>query len=195
MNSLKWSKLIVLSTLLIFTSCFKSTPETENTATGESKMSSIYEQKINGLDGKPIHLNQYKGKPLMFVNIATKCGYTPQLDGLEALNKKYQDKGFKLIGLPSNDFGGQTPEDAEGIKKFCKLNHGVSFELSEKILVKNPKPQGLVDWLVKNSKSKSAVKWNFEKFVVNKEGKLTARFESKVEPLDKVLVDAVEQVL
>lgn len=195
MNSLKWSKLIVLATLLIFTSCFKSNSKTEVVTEGESKMSSIYEQKINGLDGKPIDLSQYKGKPLMFVNIATKCGYTPQLDGLEALNKKYQDKGFKLIGLPSNDFGGQTPEDAEGIKKFCKLNHGVSFELSEKILVKNPKPQGLVDWLVQNSESKSAVKWNFEKFVVSKEGKLTARFESKVEPSDKVLVEAVEQVL
>jgi glutathione peroxidase len=195
MNTVKLFKVTVLSTLLIFTSCTKSNSKIESLKTEESKMSSIYEQKINGLDGKPIDLNQYKGKPLMFVNIATKCGYTPQLDGLEALNKKYEAKGFKLIGLPSNDFGGQTPEDAEGIKKFCKLNHGVSFELSEKILVKNPEPKGLVDWLVQNSESKSPVKWNFEKFVINKEGKLTARFESKVEPLDKALVEAVEQVL
>lgn len=189
---MKTLNILLIAIPFVLTSCFKT--KTQTLKTGDTQVS-IYESKINGLDGKSLKLEQYKGKALMFVNIATKCGYTPQLDGLEALHKKYEAKGLKIIGIPSNDFGGQTPEDAKGIKDFCKLNYGVNFELSEKMLVKSPKPQSVVSWLVANSDNQGPVEWNFEKFIVSKDGKLVSRFKSAVTPSDPDLIDAIEQVL
>ena len=112
---------------------------------------SVHGIKINKIGGKPMDLSTYKGKPVLLVNIATKCGYTPQLEGLEALHKKYKEKGLVVLGVPSNEFGGQTPEDNEGVKKFCKLNYGVSFQLTEKTVVKGDDKHPLIKSLIAGS--------------------------------------------
>jgi glutathione peroxidase len=155
----------------------------------------VYQEQINSIGGKPMDLSQYKGKPVLFVNIATKCGYTPQLDGLETLYKEYKDQGFQVVGIPSNDFGGQTPEDNEGVKKFCKLNYGVTFPLTEKAVVKGDGKHPLVANLVEQSSDKKEIGWNFEKFLVDKDGKLVERYGSSVKPEDKGLKDKIASLL
>ena len=122
----------------------------------------MYQQKINNIGGKPMNLSDYKGHPVLFVNIATKCGYTPQLDGLEALYQEYKEKGLRVVGIPSNDFGGQTPEDNEGVQKFCKLNYGVTFPLTEKAVVKGEKKHPLIAHLLEQSADKKEIKWKLK---------------------------------
>ncbi len=156
---------------------------------------SLHGQKINNIGGKPMDLTQYKGKPVLMVNIATKCGYTPQLEGLEALYQKYKDKGLVVVGIPSNDFGGQTPEDNEGVKKFCKLNYGVSFPLTEKAVVKGEKKHPLIANLISQSDNKKDIEWNFEKFLIDKNGQLVERYGSSVKPEDKELTDKIVSLL
>lgn len=155
----------------------------------------LYDQQINNIGGKKMDLSAYKGKPVLLVNIATKCGYTPQLEGMEKLHQQYKDKGLVVLGIPSNDFGGQTPEDNEGVKKFCKLNYGVTFPLTEKAVVKGEKKHPLIADLISQSDNKSEIGWNFEKFLVDKNGKLVERYDSSVKPLDKKLTDKITTLL
>ncbi len=156
---------------------------------------SIHLEKINKIGGKPMDLSEYKGKPVLFVNIATKCGYTPQLDGLEKLYQKYKEKGLMVVGIPSNDFGGQTPEANDEVKKFCKLNYGVTFPLTEKTVVKGEDKHPLIENLVSQSENKAEIGWNFEKFLVDKDGKLVERYGSAVKPDDSKLTDKIASVL
>lgn len=155
----------------------------------------LYSQPISTLGGKPLNLKDYQGKPLLIVNIATQCGFTKQLKGLESLHQKYREKGLIVLGIPSNDFGGQTPEDAEGVKKFCKLNYGANFQLTEKAPVKGAQKHPLIAKLIEGASLKDEIKWNFEKFLVDRNGNVVKRFSSKVEPEDTSLVSEIEKVL
>lgn len=157
--------------------------------------SGLYKQHIKTIGRKSMDLNTYKGHPLLIVNIATQCGYTPQLEGLEKLYKEYKDKGLVVLGVPSNDFGSQTPEDNEGVKKFCKLNYGVTFPLTEKVVVKGEKKHPLISELLKQSKDHKEIAWNFEKFLVDKQGQLVERYASDVKPNDPALKDKINSLL
>ena len=152
--------------------------------------SDFHTMNIKSAKGKDISFKDYKGKPILMVNIATKCGYTPQLDDLEKLSKKYAGK-ITVLGLPSNDFGGQTPEGNEKVAEFCRLNYGVSFPLTQKIKVIGPEKHPVYKFLVGEG---NEVKWNFEKFLVDGEGKVVARFPSSTKPLGDELVGAIDKL-
>lgn len=155
----------------------------------------FYQQNIKSIGGKKMDLKAYKGKPVLVVNIATQCGYTPQLDGLEKLYQLYKEKGFIVIGIPSNDFGGQTPEDSVGVAKFCKLNYGVTFPITEKIVVKGEKKHPLITSLISQSPEKEEIAWNFEKFLIDKDGHVVGRYKSAIKPDDKQLTDKISALL
>lgn len=156
---------------------------------------SFYEIPVTTIDGKSTSLKDYAGKTVLIVNTASKCGYTPQYEGLEALYKKYQSKGLVVIGMPCNQFGAQEPGNEAEIKKFCKLKYGVEFPMLKKGDVNGPNRHALYKYLISNSLDKTDIKWNFEKFLVDKNGKVIARFDSKAEPNSKELVNLVERNL
>src|SRR3954449_1657878 len=136
---------------------------------------SIYGQKINTLEGEPADLSQYKGKALLVVNVASKCGLTPQYEGLEKLHETYGDRGFEVLGFPCNQFGGQEPGTAEEIREFCDTNYKVAFPLFEKIDVNGTHAHPIYQELTQTPDADGEagdVKWNFEKFLVAPDGKI-----------------------
>lgn len=136
------------------------------------------------------------GKAVLFVNVASKCGYTPQYEGLQALYTQYKDKGLTIVGVPCNQFGAQEPGSAEEIASFCKLNYGVDFPLLEKQDVNGAARSALYTQLISSPAGGGAdVKWNFEKFLVAPNGEVVGRFPSKVAPNDPALAAAIEKVL
>ncbi len=146
---------------------------------------SIYDIKINSLQGKTIDFSVFKGKHILFVNVASKCGFTPQYKKLQALNDMYKDN-LVIVGVPSNQFGKQEPGTPDEIQEFCQVNYGVTFLLTEKIDVKGKQQHLLYQWLTdkqKNGTSSSSVKWNFQKYLVDSEGKLIRSFSSITNPL------------
>lgn len=153
----------------------------------------IYEIEINKLDGTPLDLKGLKGKKVMFVNVASKCGLTPQYEGLEKL---YQEHGgqLEIIGLPCNQFAFQEPGDAQKISEFCQKNYGVSFTITEKIKVRGKEQHDIYTWLTNkglNGKFNSSVKWNFQKYLVSGNGELEAKFAPTVEPLSEEITKAI----
>ena len=174
-------KLLTLS-LFMFSLFSKSQP---NTAPSES----IYDIKKNALNGDEINLSDYKGKYILFVNVASECGFTGQYEDLQKLYETYKDK-LMIIGVPCNQFGGQEPGTSSEIQTFCKVNYGVTFLLTEKIEVKGNNQHSLYQWLTqksKNNSSNSTVKWNFQKYLVGKNGQLLDYFYSTTKPLsDKI---------
>lgn len=152
----------------------------------------LYGITLKQTDGKELKLSSLKGKAVLFVNVATRCGYTGQLDDLEKLHQKYKTKKFTVVGIPSNDFKGQTPEGNEEVAKFCRLKYGVTFPLTEKAHVKGDKKIDLIKILQKDEHD---IKWNFEKFLVNANGDVVARFGSGVEPLSKEVTTKIESIL
>jgi glutathione peroxidase len=150
-------------------------------------------QTIKNIGGQALDLTQYKNKNILIVNIATQCGYTPQLKGLESLYQKYKEKNLVVIGIPSNDFGGQTPEAAQEVKKFCELNYGVTFPLSEKVTVKGEAKHPLIAALIEASGNNDDIAWNFEKFLVQAKDGQVLRFKSSVKPDDQSLISAIEK--
>lgn len=149
---------------------------------------SVYDFKFKTIDGKEISLSKFKGKKILIVNTASKCGNTPQYDDLEKLHKQYGKK-LVLIGFPANNFGGQEPGNNLEIKDFCKKNYGVTFLLSEKVSVKGDDINPLFKYLTteQNADFTGDIKWNFEKFLINEQGQLVHRYRSKVKPLDEVI--------
>ena len=148
------------------------------------------------IDGKSTSLADYKGKVVLIVNTASKCGLTPQYSALEDLQKTYAGKGFTVIGFPCNDFGGQEPGTADEIQQFCKTKYSVSFPLMEKIHVKGKEQHPLYAALTgKDAAFPGEVKWNFGKFLINKDGKVIARFEPRQTPDSKEVTEAVENAL
>jgi glutathione peroxidase len=155
--------------------------------------SSIHEFTLDSIDGKPMPLFAYKGKVVLVVNVASKCGYTPQYAGLQALHSKYKDKGLVILGVPANNFGGQEPGSNEEIQQFCSRTYNVSFPMTKKVSVKGADMTPLYGYLT--TANGGDVKWNFTKFLVGKDGKVLARFESKVPPDSPELTGAVEKAL
>lgn len=154
--------------------------------------SSVYDFTLNSIDGQPAPLADYKGKVLLLVNVASKCGFTPQYTALESLYEKYKDQGLVVIGFPANNFGGQEPGSNEEIKTFCSRTYRVAFPMYSKISVKGEDQAPLYQFLTETG---GEIKWNFTKFLVDKNGKVIARFESKVTPDSAELTGAVEKAL
>ncbi len=162
---------------------------------GEQPMN-IYDISVKDMSGSEVPLSKYEGKVLLIVNVASKCGYTPQYEGLETLYKKYHDKGFEILAFPCNDFGNQEPGTNEEIKEFCTTTYGVSFPLFDKIKVLGENREPLYDKLINNPTTEQGdVNWNFEKFLIDKKGEITARFRTKVEPMSDEIVNALEREL
>lgn len=151
---------------------------------------SVYDFKVPALDGSTIDISQYKGKKILIVNTASKCGFTPQYDGLEKLYEKYKDK-LVIIGFPANNFGGQEPGTNSDIKEFCKKNYGVSFPMAGKVDVVGDNIHPLFKYLTDEAKKMGVadpvIKWNFTKFLIDENGKLIAVFPSKVTPMSDEL--------
>lgn len=150
------------------------------------------------LNGEPASLAEYKGQVVLAVNVASKCGYTPQYAGLQALHDRYSSRGFTVLGFPCNQFHGQEPGTAEQIQEFCSLNYGVTFPLFEKLDVKGDHQHPLYAILTEaadDSGKAGTVGWNFEKFLVGKDGRVLRRFRTKVVPEDPKLAEAIEALL
>lgn len=147
---------------------------------------SIYDFKVPAIDGKTIDFAQFKGKKILIVNTASKCGFTKQYKGLEELYKKYKDQ-LVVIGFPANNFLGQEPGTNEAIAAFCEENYGVTFPMAAKISVKGKDIHPLYSWLTnkkENGVMDADIRWNFTKFLLNEKGKLVAKFDSKIDPMD-----------
>ena len=174
--------------LIISTSLFFKTTTMETTST-------LYGIKINSISGDKIDLSDYKGKKILFVNVASECGFTLQYEGLQALYELYKDK-LMIIGVPSNQFGGQEPGSAEQIQSFCKLNYGVTFLITEKVAVKGKNKHPLYEWLTKKEKNgvkNSSVKWNFQKYLVDENGHLIDYYFSLTKPMSRKITKHLSQ--
>lgn len=150
---------------------------------------SIYDFSVEALDGSRINFSAFKGKKILIVNTASECGYTPQYEGLEALYKKYKGK-LVIVGFPANNFGGQEPGSNTEIKEFCKKNYGVSFPMAAKISVKGEDTAPIYKWLCNKSENgvlDAEIKWNFNKFLLDENGKIIVKFNSNVTPLSDEL--------
>lgn len=159
---------------------------------------SVYEFTMKDIDGKDVKLDAYKGKVALVVNVASKCGNTPQYEGLEALYEKYKDKGFVVLGFPANNFMGQEPGTDKEIKEFCTLTYKVKFPMFSKISVKGADQHPFYTYLTNkqtNPGFDGDITWNFEKFLVGKDGKVLARFSPKTKPDDPKVVEAIENAL
>jgi glutathione peroxidase len=158
--------------------------------------SSIHDAAVKDIDGKPLTLDQYRGKVLLIVNVASRCGFTPQYKQLEAVFEKYKDKGFVVLGFPCNQFGKQEPGTDEEIKQFCSSKYNVTFPMFDKIEVNGPNRHPLYTSLAgKDSPYPGDIKWNFSKFLISRDGKILKRFESPVVPDSPEVTQAIEAAL
>ncbi len=153
----------------------------------------VQDISVKDIDGKKTTLKDYAGKVLLIVNVASECGYTPQYVGLQALHEKLSGKGFTVLGFPCNDFGGQEPGSEDQIKTFCSLNYKVTFPMFAKVSIKGEAKHPLYAAL--QTAVGGEVGWNFEKFLIGKDGKVLQRFGSDVEPDSPVLLEAIEAAL
>ena len=165
-------------------SIFIKTLTITNKSSKMSSKKSIYDIEINSLQGKPINLSLFKGKKILFVNVASKCGFTPQYKELQKLHNLYEES-LVVIGVPCNQFGKQEPGNSTEINEFCQVNYGVSFLITEKISVKGKEQHPLYSWLTKkneNGRKNSSVKWNFQKYLINEDGELIDYYYSMTSP-------------
>jgi glutathione peroxidase len=158
----------------------------------------VYQYTMNDIDGKPVPLSSFKGKVVIMVNVASKCGLTPQYKELQAFYDQYKDRGVVVLGFPANNFLGQEPGSDSDIKSFCEKNYGVSFPMFSKISVKGKEMDPLYKFLTSkelNGVMDSNVKWNFQKYLIDREGRLVTFFEPRTEITDPEMVKAVESLL
>lgn len=161
-------------------------------------MSSVYEHSINDLHGKPLDLSGYAGKVTLVVNVASRCGLTPQYTALEQLHRDYEGKGFSVLGVPCNQFGGQEPGTPEEIAEFCSVSYGVTFPLTEKVEVNGEGRHPLYQTLIQVPDSEGEagdIIWNFEKFLIGGDGQVIARFRPGTKPDSETVVSAVKAAL
>lgn len=178
---------------------------------------SVYDYSVKKIDGSDAKLQDYAGKAMLIVNVASKCGLTPQYDGLEKVYEKYQEQGLVVLGFPANEFLAQEPGSNAEIQEFCRMNFGVKFPMFEKIVVKGDGQHPLYNYLtsvkpdatmkpdgtlIERLSSKGLIsgkpndiKWNFEKFLVNKKGDVVARFSPELDPMDPIITKEIEKVL
>lgn len=158
---------------------------------------SIYNFNLTDIDGNQVSLEQYKGKVIMIVNVASKCGFTPQYEGLQNIYETYKDDGFVILGFPANNFKGQEPGSDEEIKQFCQLEYGVEFPMFSKVSVSGEDQSELFTYLTSQPTPDfdGEIKWNFEKFLVGKDGSLKRRFRSGVKPESEEIAEAISKEL
>lgn len=162
------------------------------------KERSIYEFTMKDIDGNDVKLEKYRGKAVLIVNVASECGYTPQYKGLQATYDKYKDQNFVILGFPANEFGGQEPGSNAEIKQFCEKRFKVSFPMFSKIVVKGGEKHPLYRFLTEpttDPKFAGDIKWNFNKFLISKEGEILARFDSGDEPEGSKVTSAIEAAI
>jgi glutathione peroxidase len=170
----------------------------DQTPSAELKNKSVLDFQMKDIDGNDVKLKKYKGNVLLVVNTASKCGYTPQYEGLEAIYKKYKDQGFAVLGFPANNFGGQEPGTAAEIKEFCTTKYKVTFPMFAKISVKGDDQDPLYKFLTSeqtNPNFAGEITWNFNKFLIDKKGSVVARFSSKDTPDGEAVTQAIEKYL
>ena len=159
---------------------------------------SVYDYTLQSIDGKSTPLSEFKGKVVLLVNVASRCGYTPQYSGLESLYEKHREQGFTIVGIPANNFMSQEPGSNAEIKTFCQSKYNVKFPMMAKVSVAGGDKAPLYRYLTneqQNPKTGGEIKWNFTKFLVGRDGEIVARFEPAVTPDDPALVAAVEKAL
>lgn len=169
-----------------------------NSPTISAKNKSVLDFKMKDIDGKDVNLKKYKGDVFLIVNTASKCGYTPQYEGLETIYEKYKAQGFYVLGFPANNFGGQEPGSEKEIKEFCESKYKVTFPMFAKISVKGDDQDALYKFLTSketNPNFAGDISWNFNKFLVNKKGEVVARFSSKDTPESEAVTSAIEKYL
>jgi len=170
----------------------------ENATEDGSKPTSVLDFEVQDIDGKPVSLSDYKGDVLLIVNVASECGLTQRnYSKLEPLFEKYREQGFRILAFPANNFGGQEPGSNSQIKEFCTAKHGASYDLFAKVSVKGDDICPLYRYLTEETGKKIAgeVRWNFQKYLIDRQGKAIARFNPKVDPDSKKLVEAIEEAL
>ena len=155
----------------------------------------FFELNIDNINGEELDLKQFQGKTILLVNVASKCGFTKQYADLQSLYEKYRDQGLVVVGIPSNQFGGQEPGSNKEIKDFCETNFNITFPMTDKVDVKGENAHELYVWAKKNYGSSTVPKWNFHKILLNKEGKVQDTFNSYVAPLSKKIISKIEKIL
>ena len=190
------SKNMALAFVLSFVTLIASFAGAQSKPGG--KVPEVLNFTVNNITGQPVNLAKYEGKVVLIVNTASECGYTYQYEGLEKLHKKYVSQGLSILGFPSNDFGQQEPGTNSEIQQFCKANYGVEFDMFSKVPVLGPGKAPLFDYLTSrstNPRFAGEIKWNFEKFLIGRDGQILGRFPSEVEPESRQMTDAIEAAL
>jgi glutathione peroxidase len=154
-----------------------------------------YDFNFKDLDGSTINLSEYKNKVIVVVNVASQCGFTSQYEGMQEIWEKYQQRGIVMMGVPSNDFGKQEPGDNKEIKNFCEAKFGISFPMTEKVVVKGENAHPFYLWAKKNHGNSAVPKWNFHKIIIGKNGKVEDTFASITKPSSKKFISALEKAL
>lgn len=195
-------RLIIYSAAIIFIlSCTaqastdnKINRQTDETQLSKNERMTLHDFTVTGINGDEMDLSQFKGKKVLIVNTASKCGFTPQYEELEELYNKYKGEGLVIIGFPANNFGGQEPGSNDEIEAFCKKNYGVSFPMAAKVSVKGDDQHELFKWLTtqENEDFTGDIKWNFEKFLIDENGNLVHRFRSMAKPMGNKITKAIE---
>ena len=155
----------------------------------------FFDFKINSINGDELDLSTLNGKTVLLVNVASKCGFTKQYDDLQKLYDDYKDKGLVVIGVPTNQFGGQEPGTETEIKNFCETNFNITFPITDKVDVKGDNAHQIYQWAKKNHGKSTIPKWNFHKILINKDGKIQDTFNSFVDPLSKKIINQIESIL
>jgi len=155
----------------------------------------FFELSIKDISGNELSFIEYRNKTILLVNVASKCGFTKQYNGLQTLYERYQDSGFVIIGIPSNQFGGQEPGSNEEIKNFCETNFNITFPITDKVDVKGVNSHEIFKWAKENHGSSTVPKWNFHKILINKNGKVQNTFNSFIDPLSKKIINEIEKIL
>ena len=155
----------------------------------------FFDLSIKGLNNEIINLNEFKGKTVLLVNVASKCGFTKQYSGLQKLYDDYKNKGLIVIAVPSNQFGGQEPGSNDEIKDFCETNFNINFPITDKVDVKGANAHEIYKWAKKNYGNSTVPKWNFHKILINKEGKIEETFNSFINPTSKKIIEKLEKIL
>ena len=188
--------ILFITTIWALNNGNKNTNFRSETKSGGKMSDSINDIVVKDINNKDVKLSDYNGKVLLIVNVASECGFTPQYEGLEKIYEEYKDKGFEILGFPCNDFGGQEPGSNEQITNFCSTKYNVTFKLFDKVKILGDDKCGLYARLTNNSVTeKSDIGWNFEKFLIDKHGKIVARFKSPVKPSSDELTSAIETLL
>ena len=155
----------------------------------------FFDLNIKNINGENLNLDKFKGKVILIVNVASKCGFTQQYTGLQTLYEKYKSRGFVVMGIPSNQFGGQEPGSNSDIKEFCETNFSITFPMMDKVNVKGENAHDVYKWAKKNHGSSSVPKWNFHKILINQEGKIEDTYNSFTEPTSKKIIAKIEKLL